>query len=148
MAKFVALFGSVSSKQLSVLKKAGFTGLTTDAQGELETREAVKKAGFTTIIRPAAWNVLDHALSEPTTGVGRDGNPREYNRNGGYTRDALVVAECYCVVLGSGLPPARKELILKVAGDYGRPVRELEEPVVEAPYDPVKAAEELANLPF
>lgn len=148
MAKFVALFGSVNAKQLAILKKAGFTGLTTDAQGEAETREAVKKVNLPTVIRQAAWNVLDHVLSQPTTGVGRDGNPREYNRNGGYTRDAMVVAECYAVIIGSGLPAPRVELIHKAAGDYNRPVRELVEVAVEAAYDPAKAAEELASLPF
>jgi hypothetical protein len=148
VAKFVALFGALTQKQLRTLSKAGYTGLSTDAAGEASTLEAAKAVGMTVIVRPAAWNVMDHILSVPTTGVGRDGNPREYNRNGGYTRDAMVVAECHAVVLGSGLPPSRVDLIQAAAKEAGRPVRELVETAPEVPYSYEAAKAELDSLAF
>lgn len=146
MAKFCALFGTLTTKQLRSLAKAGYTGLSTDAAGEVSTLEAAKAASMAVVVRPAAWNVMDHALSVSTVGVGRDGNPREYNRNGGYTRDAMVVAESHAVVLGTGVAAQRREMILAEATKVGRPVRELVEATVEVPYDFAAAKAELESV--
>ena len=148
MAKMIALFGSFSVKQLRVLKKAGFAGLSTDAPTEADLYAAAKEAGLQVVRRRAAWEVLDHQYSEPTTGVGRDGNPREYNRSGGYTRDAIIVGECYAVLVGSGVSGARLDLIKHVAEDSHRPMRFVEPETVVEEYSFEQAQAELAALPF
>jgi hypothetical protein len=131
MSKFVALFGQFSSKQLKSLAKAGYTALSTDSPTETSIYPLAKDAKLPVITRRAAWDTLDHQLSDVTTTVGRDGNPREYNRNGGYTRDVLMCEEAHAILLGSGIGGRRLELIQSVGKPIHRASPEPEAAVID-----------------
>lgn len=111
MAKLVALFGSFNVKQLKSLAKAGYTGLSTDSPTETAIYPLAKEAKLPVVTRRAAWEVLDHELSDVQTSIGRDGNPRDYNRNGGYTRDFLMAGEAHACLIGEGVGGRRLEII-------------------------------------
>ncbi len=111
MSKLVALFGQFSSKQLKSLAKAGYTGLSTDSPTETAIYPLAKEAKLPVVTRRAAWDTLDHELSDVQTSIGRDGNPRDYNRNGGYTRDFLMAAEAHACLIGEGVSGRRLEII-------------------------------------
>lgn len=131
MTKLVALFGTFTSKQLKSLAKTGFTGLSTDSPTEEAIYPMAKEAKLPVIVRRAAWNTLDHELSDIATSIGRDGNPREYNRNGGYTRDFMMCEEAHAILIGQGVGGRRLELIQSI----GKEIHHAEPPAEDSPVD-------------
>lgn len=131
MSKLVALFGQFSSKQLKSLAKAGYTGLSTDSPTEAAIYPLAKEAKLPIVTRRAAWDTLDHELSDVQTSIGRDGNPREYNRNGGYTRDFIMAEEAHAILIGTGVGSRRLELLQATGKQIHRAAPEKEVEVVD-----------------
>lgn len=129
---FCSVFGGLDRAQLLALSTAGFHILTADGPAEAETVALATKAKLRPIIRPAAWNVLDHSTSQVTSDRGRDGEPREYNRNGGFTRDFLLVAESHLVVVGEGVGERRLANIKAAAEAHGKRIKHVRERLVES----------------
>lgn len=142
----VALFGDVSPKQLQSLVNAGCELHSTDAPGDAFIRTGCHAAEHKCIIHPAAWDVLDHPTSRLQVKFNLDGSSREFNANGGYTRDVILASSVAGVILGPGLAPSRRKCILNAAADAGVTVRETQ-PVVAVEYaTPAEAAELLTAV--
>jgi hypothetical protein len=149
-SKLVAAFGSFTKDQLVALRDAGFAVLTTDSPAEADTRALARKAKLPVVERKAAWSLLDHPTSQVRTDVDkRTGEVRDYNANGGFTRDWLLVEEAHCVVVGSGVGTRRMENIQAAAEAHKRTVRVVEPPKPVAPPVDLEAVNaELAALSF
>jgi hypothetical protein len=75
-----------------------------------------------------------------------DGTSREFNANGGYTRDAVLAGSMGGVILGSGLSPSRRKAILDAATNAGVTVRETQPEAAVEYASPAEAAAVLDAL--
>lgn len=141
-----AVFGEVSPKQIAALVKAGCELHSTDAPQDSFVRAACHAAGHKLIVHPAAWDVLDHPSSRAQVKFDEAGNSREFNANGGYTRDSLLATAAAAIILGPGLSPSRRKNILESATVAGVTVRELVPEVAVEYASPTEAAAALAAI--
>ena len=142
----VALFGEVSPKQLATLIKAGCELHSTDAPGDSFIRTGCHAADHKLLVHPAAWDVLDHATSKRQVKFNDDGTSREFNANGGFTRDAVLASSVAAVILGAGIAPSRRRNIIDAASAASVTVREIVPTVVTEYATPAEAADVINGL--
>ena len=142
----VALFGEISPKQLQALVDAGCELHSTDAPGDSIVRAGCHAAGHKLLVHSAAWDVLDHPSSRLQVKFNDDGSSREFNANGGFTRDMILAGNCAGIILGTGVLPSRRQAILAAAATAGVTVRETVPVAIVEYATPVEAAETLAAI--
>lgn len=142
----VALFGVFSTDQLTKLLAAGCELHSTDAPQDVSVRESAHLLGCPLLVHPAAWDNLTHPSAKPMVKFDDHGRSREFNSNGGYTRDAVLASSVAAVIVGTGVSPSRSAAIRAAATAAGITVRDLV-PVAKVTYaTPEQAAATVAEL--
>lgn len=139
----IALFGKIERDVVAKFTNTDHVLLLTDHPAEASTLAHVIEAGIRHVVCRAEWRNLNHPRSRVEQRVNRDTfEVEDYNANGGFVRDCLMVGRSDAVILGSNIRPDRDKLIRDEAVD--RPIHVVA-PVVER-VPPKQAAAELKKI--
>ena len=124
-----ALLGNVTDDVLTRFRD--HTVVVTDHPNDASVAERAVEAKMTVVRQAAAWQTMDHPLSQQATRMNDNGETTTYNRNGGYVRDARLPEHVDGIIVGSGLSARRLEILREAAEAADIPLRYVVPPKTE-----------------
>lgn len=119
----ISLFGVIDSATISQLASRGHQFLVSDSPTDTKTVTALENIHATFAVQKAAWQNIEHPLAKVGQRLGVDNKLEEYNSNGGFVRDAIMVEKSDASIIGEGVKPGRLALLDRTAAEFDRPLR-------------------------